>query len=112
MIRSPFPLLSLRPRKKRRLSQARSRVVQAEVKKTCFCISCKNKPLQNFVPGGPGGPGGFHPITYARARVGGVFLFLIFSFVNKNMDHLDQNNSDGGFRLDQTLDRTWTTWDR
>lgn len=112
MIRSPFPLLSMRPKKMNRVSQVRSRVVQAEAEKARFCISCKNRPLQNFVPGGPGGPGGFHPITHVRARVGVCFFVLIFSFVKKNLDHLDQIYSDRGFRLDQTLDRTWTTWDR
>lgn len=111
MIRSPFPLLSQRPKIKQRLSQVCPRVVQVDCKNTCFDIFNKNKLLQNFVPGGPGGPGGFSPITYARARVGGCFLFLIFSFVEKTLDHMDRPISCAVFRMDRNMGHTWTTWD-
>lgn len=110
MIRSPFPLLSQRPKIKQRLSQVCPRVVQVDCKNTCFDISNKNKPLQDFVPGGPGGPGEIHPITYARARVGVCFLFLIFSFLEKTLDHLDQTISHAAFSMDQNMGHTWTTW--
>ncbi len=49
--------------------------------------------------------------THARARVV-VFFLLLFYFIKKYLDHLDQTNKTKYSRLDQPPGPTWTNMDQ